>query len=87
MTAAMIVLMTDEREGRSNIGGGDGGGYVRLGQSSARKQDQVSLVTDLIKVSAMDEKVVIKCISCEMMRNFFLSRVGFFGESIQSSRN
>jgi len=37
MTAAMTVAMTDERGGRSSIGGGDGGHYVRLGQSSARK--------------------------------------------------
>ena len=37
MTIAMAVAMTDERGGRSNIGGRDGGGYVRLGQSSARK--------------------------------------------------
>ena len=45
MTAAMTVAMTDERGGRSNVsgggggggGGGCGGGYVRLGQSSARK--------------------------------------------------
>ena len=33
----MTAAMTDERGGRNNIGGGDGGGYVRLGQSSARK--------------------------------------------------
>ena len=37
MMAAMTVVMTDERGGRSSIGGGDGGRYVRLGQSSARK--------------------------------------------------
>ena len=37
MTAAMTVAMTDERGGRSNIGGGDGSRYVRLGQSRARK--------------------------------------------------
>ena len=37
MTAAMTVAMTDERGGRSNIGGGDGSRYVRLGQSRAPK--------------------------------------------------
>ena len=33
----MTVAMTVERGGRSSIGDGDGGRYVRLGQSSARK--------------------------------------------------
>ena len=37
MTAVTTVAMTDERGGKSNISGGDGGCYVRLGQSSVRK--------------------------------------------------
>lgn len=33
------------------------------------------------------QKVVIKYISCEMLRNLFLSRVGSFGERVQNARS
>ena len=44
---------------------------------------------DLSKVSTMDKKVglVIKRISCEMMRNFLLPGVDSFSESVQSAPN